>query len=72
MLALAFIMAVSTALLPEVLETMLNPSKIGTPLLTRVPNVRENRATAIFLNNGPNTGSFKRRRSTTALPLFVL
>src|SRR4030042_3956338 len=72
MLALAFIMAISMALFPEVLETILNHSKMGTPLLTRVPNVRENRATAIFLNKGPNTGKLKRRRSTTAFPLSVL
>jgi hypothetical protein len=50
MLALAFRIAVSIVLFPEALETIFNPSKIGTPLLTSVPRVRENRAIAIFLN----------------------
>jgi hypothetical protein len=47
-LALAFRIAVSMVRFPEVLETILKPSRMGTPLLTRVPRVRENRATAIF------------------------
>jgi hypothetical protein len=48
MLALAFMIAVSIVLFPAAFETMINPSKMGTPLLTRVPNVRENLATEIF------------------------
>jgi hypothetical protein len=47
-LDLALRMAVSMVLFPEAFETMLKPSKMGTPLLTSVPNVRENRATEIF------------------------
>src|SRR4030042_4239544 len=53
MLALALRMAVSMVLFPEALETIFNPSKMGTPLLIRVPNVLENPAPAIFFNNGP-------------------
>jgi hypothetical protein len=71
MLALALRMAVSIVLFPDVLETMFNPSKMGTPLLTRVPSVRENRATEIFLNKGPKTGICRRSLSMTVLPLSV-
>jgi hypothetical protein len=70
-LALAFRIAVSMVLFPEVFETMLNPSRIGTPLLTSVPKVREKRATEIFCKRAPMTGNFKRRRSMTAFPFSV-
>ena len=53
-----FIKASSSTALPEVRAVMLRPSRMGTPEVISVPSVRVKRATAIFRNSRPITGSF--------------
>src|ERR1700739_4959919 len=60
--------ACSTTALPAVFAVISKPSRIGTPLEIKVPSVRVNRATAIFLIKMPNTGSFNMIESSTSLP----
>ncbi len=54
---------------PEVLAVISRPSRIGTPEEVSVANVRQKRATAIFLRISPRTGSFSRTPSMTRRPL---
>jgi len=58
-------------LLPDVLATMSNASKIATPLESIVPIVRVNLATAAFVNSSPNTGSLSTILSINSCPFSV-
>ncbi len=69
MLTRALMIASSMILFPAVFATMSMLSRMGTPLLTIVPRVRENRATAIRCSREPTTGSRSRRRSTFLRPV---
>src|SRR5207237_961412 len=53
-----FIRASSSTALPDVRAVMLNPSRIGTPEVIRVPRVRVNRATAILHRSAQLHGFF--------------
>ena len=65
------ITAFSITLLPAVLAVMFRPSRMGTPLLMRVPSVRVNFATATFLKRTPTMGSNNIILSITFLPISV-
>jgi len=71
MLPRAFTIASSMILLPAVFETMSMLSRMGTPLLTIVPRVREKRATAIRWRRDPITGSRRSSRSQFRLPVSL-
>ena len=71
MLSRAAMIASSITLLPDVLAVMLNPSRIGTPLVINVPSVLVNLATAVFRINSPTIGSLRNIRSMTNRPLGV-
>ena len=43
--------------LPAVSFTIINACRMGTPLLTRVPSVRENREMDTLVTTGPTGGS---------------
>jgi len=49
--------------LPAVLLTIVNPSRMGTPLDIMVDMVRVNFATATFFSRSPKTGDFSTVRS---------
>src|SRR5579863_7376508 len=66
-----FISERSTTALPAVLAVISSPSRMGTPLAISVPNVRVNRATAIFRITIPTTGSFKIIVSSANRPCAV-
>ena len=61
--------ASSTTALPAVRAVISSASRIGTPDDTRVPNVRQKRATAIFFKTLPKTGSLRSIPSRTRRPL---
>ena len=71
MLVRVTITASSTIELPEVFAVISRPSRIGTPELINVDNVRQNRATAIFRRMFPSTGAFSIAASTTRRPASV-
>ncbi len=60
-----------TGALPEVSFTMVSACRMGTPLLTSVPRVRENRAIATLLITGPSTGMCSLNRSNNRRPTRV-
>src|SRR5436190_5226360 len=57
--------------LPDVSLTIVSACRIGTPLLTNVPNVRQKREMATLLKTGPSTGILSLTLSTTCRPLLV-
>ena len=59
-------------LFPDVFAVISSPSKIGTPLLTRVPSVLVNFATATLLRSIPNIGSLSNIQSVIFFPFSVL
>src|SRR4030065_192560 len=52
----------SKTALPDVSRVMCRPSRIGTPLATRVPRVRVVRATMFFSTSWPKIGISRRNR----------
>ena len=70
MLLRVTITASSTIELPDVRAVISRPSRIGTPELISVDNVRQKRATAIFRRMRPSTGAFSIVASTTRRPLW--
>jgi len=54
------------------LEETFSASKIGTPLLIKVPRILVNLATAVFLFISPNIGALNLNLSKLILPLGVL
>ena len=63
--------ASSTIALPEVFAVISRPSRIGTPELSSVASVRQNRATAILRMMRPSTGAFSTIPSMTRRPPSV-
>ena len=61
--------ASSTMALPDVRAVISRPSRIGTPEETRVPSVRQNRATAIFFSTIPSTGMLEHQTVEVTRPL---
>ena len=61
-------MAWATTTLSMALDTTSSDCMMGTPLETRVPKVRLNRAMTIFLLTGPRIGSRSLTRSKFARP----
>ena len=54
--------------LPDVSFVMCSASRIGTPLVTRVPRVRVVRATMFFSTSWPKMGIFRMNRSQPIRP----
>ena len=65
-------MAFSICVWPEVLATMFNTSRIGTPERTSEESVRANRAITILWAMEPKIGSLMRMRSQKERPGGVL
>ncbi|MND07974.1 hypothetical protein D3C83_303070 [compost metagenome] len=63
--------ACSMTALPDVLAVMSRPSRMGTPELSSVASVRQNRATATFRRILPMSGSRSIVRSTRIRPAVV-
>ena len=60
--------ASATIAFPAVSRVIFNACKMGTPLVTSVPNVRLNREIELFRVRSPNNGSFNLIRSIITRP----
>ena len=63
--------APAITMLPAVSRVMLSACKIGTPLVTNVPSVREKREIAVLRIKSPKSGTRSLKRSIIDLPARV-
>ena len=71
-LSCTLLMALAMMTLPAVSLTMVSACKMGTPLLTSVPSVREKREMATLLMTGPKAGILSLTLSQMRRPILVI
>jgi hypothetical protein len=64
-------MAREMTMLPAVSRVIVRACKIGTPLVTRVPRVREKREIEVLRIKSPKSGARSLIRSSAARPALV-